>query len=848
MNKIILLDSNSLINRAYYAVQYLSADGVPTNAVFGFLSMLARLIEEENPTHIGAAFDLRAPTFRHAMYDGYKAKRKPMPDDLAVQVPILKEILRASGIAVLEKEGYEADDILGTAAKRFSSPTIIVTGDRDSFQLIDDSTRVYYTRRGISDVSKYDLKKLKEDESFTPNQIIDFKAIAGDASDNIPGIKGIGEKTARKWLAAYTDLDNLYAHETEIVGAEGRKLAEGRQAAYLSRTLATIECNVPLDFTLSDIAFSYPLPDSALAVYQKYHLNNIIKRMRFGGAAAESIPAAPQVEEICIEIKDAAQLENAVNECAGKTVAAYFDKKGAFCFSADGVTEYKAQVTDNLFEGLTDAQVAKAVGSLLESSTEKVVFDIKRLRHTAAAQGVEINGGIFDQQLLAHLIKGGKNFTNIQETAADFGIEGESAATLYRLKSVTDKEAAKTSAKRLYEQLELPLSDVLYDMEKTGIKADMQVLSQLAADYRAELNTLTNDIYQLTGETFNINSPKQVAVILFEKLGLQKGKKTKTGLSSGIEVLNRIANEHPVVPKIIRYRQVAKLLSTYAEGLEKVIAADGRIHTEYKQTVTSTGRLSSVEPNLQNIPTRTADGREIRRAFVAGQGKTLVCADYSQIELRLLAHFSGDENLIAAYNESRDIHASTAAEIFGVPQSQVTAAMRRDAKAVNFGIIYGISDFGLATNLSISPRRAKAYIEKYFETYPKVREYMDKNVAFAKEHGYITTYLGRVRDIPEIKSPNYNVRSFGERAAMNMPLQGTAAEVIKLAMLKLYKNLKSTAAKMLLQVHDELIVECDAASGGEIAGIMQDTMEHAVEFKVPLTVNIKTGASWYEAD
>ena len=849
MEKIILLDSNSLIHRAYYALAnsgLKDANGQPTGAVFGFVSMLARLIKEEKPTHLAAAFDLRAPTFRHKMYSAYKGTRKPMPEDLASQMPMLKKLLVDLGVKILEMEGFEADDILGTIAKRFQLPTIIVTGDKDSFQLIDDSTKVCYTKRGITDIVMYDEEMLFDDMKLSPDGVIAYKALRGDVSDNIPGVAGIGEKTAIDLLIKYKTLESVLENASEIPGKLGEKLKAGEDMALLSKQLATIDINVPIACKLEDIAFSYPLPKNAKKSLLELEFSSLIKRLDFSDND-DTDTLFEVIEPKTIEIDSLDQLADTVSVVRDKPITIILGETIRFSVTAD--TEYVINPSTDLFGGMNFDEVMILLQPIFEADTEKTVYNSKGLMHKLYAYAMKLGGKILDAQILAHLVKGSKYYPTMSAMFMDFGFSDNVTAT--SLRALVDRLQAELLEKqldKLYFEIELPLVYVLFDMEVAGIKIEKTVLNQLSDKYTAELESLVDSIYKYAGEPFNINSPKQLSAVLFEKLNLKSRKKNKTGLSVGVEVLTNLYDEHPIIPLLMRYRQIAKLQSTYIDGLKKVIGLDGRIHTDFNQTVTTTGRLSSTDPNLQNIPTRTAEGREIRKAFVAGDGRVLMCADYSQIELRLLAHFSGDENLIRAYKESRDIHASTASEIFGVPEDCVTSEMRRNAKAVNFGIIYGISDFGLAQNLSIGAREAKRYIDKYFETYPKVKEYMDKNVAFALENGYIRTYSGRIRQLTEINSSNHMVREFGKRAAMNMPLQGTAADIIKIAMIKLFDKLKNTSAKMLLQVHDELIIEVDRKDEEAIMLAVKDCMENAIKLAVPLTVNIKVGESWFSAD
>lgn len=846
MDKIILLDSNSLLHRAYYALaqsNLTDSTGRPTGAVFGFISMLSKLIHEESPTHIVAAFDLKGPTFRHEMYKEYKGTRKPMPEDLVPQVDMLKETLRAFNIKIVEKQGYEADDIIGTLAKKFDVPTLIVTGDRDSFQLIDDTTTVLYTKKGITDVVRYTPERLSED-GFTPKMVIDYKAIRGDASDNIPGIKGVGDKTAMLLLSEYKDLEGVLSHADDIKGKLGEKIAAGGDIAHLSYKLATIDTAVPLNVGLADIAFRYPLSLEAKKALQALEFTRIISRFDFEeNVKTEAVN--DKIETNIIELNSLEEIEKVVSDNKKNPIALDLDENIVFSF--DQNTEYAAKINYDLFGGVTKEDILSALKPILENGNDKIFTDYKKLLHALNCLNIKVGGTVYDAYLLGYLIFGGRSFGQIGALNNAFGVNSGNLSSLFITLPKMLSALKEKNLEKLYFDMELPLIYVLYDMETAGIKVDKSVLEDYRDRYGDELDTLTNEIYKYAGESFNINSPKQLTGILFDKLGLRSKKKNKTGLSVNIDVLTKLYDEHPIIPLIIRYRSVSKLQSTYVLGLEKEIAADGRIHTDYKQTVTNTGRLSSTEPNLQNIPTRTSEGKEIRRAFVADRGKVLLSADYSQIELRLMAHMSGDENLIKAYNESRDIHTSTAAEIYGVNPDDVTANMRRDAKAVNFGIIYGISDFGLANNLAISNKQAKAYIAKYFETYPKVRKFMDGLVKTAEEKGYVSTMYGRIRIMSELKSASYTVREFGKRAAMNFPLQGTAADIIKMAMIKVNEALKSTSSKLLLQVHDELIVEAAESEAGKIEKILVDCMENTVKLSVPLTVNVGRGKSWYEA-
>lgn len=872
MTKIILLDSNSLINRAYYALPPLeNKKGIVTNAIFGYLSMLARLIADEAPTHIGAVFDLKAPTFRHKMYDGYKATRKPMDEALAMQIPLLKDLLAAMGIKILALEGYEADDIIGTIAKRFDLDTVIVSGDRDVLQLVDENTVVYNTRRGVTDITAYDLEKLSE-EGFTPGKVIEYKALAGDNSDNIPGCPGVGEKTARDLLSRFGSVDGVYEHISEIKGKLGERLAANKETVYLSKELATINTSVPCECTLNDLGFDKTkIGEEFFEMLNELECFRLIPRFRFGeGVSAPSKTAAskPKVKDIVQEEESflpfATELKNAEIRVIDSLDALNGILKGNIDkiaveagdnieFAVDGSCVYRIKCAADLFdEGVNFDDALHAFADVLSSDkVTKVLFDVKDKFYIFARAGIEIVPPYEDILLKSYLCNSNYSYKNYYELSAAWGAGEGAVANAFAINSSLDEELESKELTRLYREIELPLVKVLYDTEQAGFEVDLDVLNSLGEKYNAELKSLTEEIYELAGERFNINSVQQLGVILFEKLGLPHGKKTKgkTGYSVAAEILEEL--DHPVVTAILRYRKIKKLQSTYIEGIRAVTDPNThKVHTVFKQCLTSTGRLSSTEPNLQNIPIRTEEGKEIRKMLVPGKGNKLVSADYSQIELRLLAHFSEDPVLTEAYRRGEDIHALTAAKIMGVPLKDVTSEMRRNAKAVNFGIIYGISAFGLAKNTGIRPYEAKEFVEKYFETYPSVKAYMDSNVEFAHAHGYIRTLAGRIRYFPEFRSPNRNIRNFGERAAMNMPLQGSAADIVKIAMLKVYDALKKGGykAKMILQVHDELVIDTPESEVKEVAALLVECMENAAELRVPLVAEAKVGSDWYSVE
>lgn len=853
MDRLILLDSNSLINRAYYALPNLSThSGQYTGAIFGYMNMLMKIIATYNPTHIIATFDRKAPTFRKGMYEGYKATRKPMPNELASQLQPLKDIIKAMNIPILEMDGYEADDIIGTLAKKFAVETYIVTGDKDSLQLIDGTTTVLLTKKGISEIAFYDEKMLAS-EGLVPSQIIDLKSLMGDSSDNIPGVAGVGEKTARDLLAKYSTLDGVYGHIDEIKGKLKEKLQDNKNMAYLSYDLATINVNSPIDFDDLDKAKFVPVfSQEVKRLLKALELTKIAERMTFDGESSDE--GTLQSDIYLPPVRDIDTLEG-----LGEVIS-HIIMKGKFAFSlskritvATDEECFYIVIADTLLgEGINYSDFTDAMKGVLESEEIiKVCYDLKSNMHVLEADGVKIAGAQSDVLLKAYLSDANRNYKSEQELFNAYNMpEGEEASLIYNIDKIIDKELEEKNLVKLYREVELPLVEVLFDMEQAGFCVDVDVLKELNKKFSSELDSLLSEITQLAGKPFNVNSTQQLSAVLFEDLGLKTGKKTKRGYSTNVDVLNSIKNQHPIVPLILRQRELAKLKSTYLDGMLPLIDSKSKIHTVFKQTVTATGRLSSTEPNLQNIPIRKNDGKLIRKMFVASEGNVLVCADYSQIELRLMAQFSGDRAMIDAFNHGEDIHRSTASKVFGVPIDMVTAEMRRQAKAVNFGIIYGISDFGLSEDLGVPVYKAKEFISSYFATYPKVKEYMDKSVQIAKEQCYVTTYMNRRRDIPELKSSNYNLRSFGERVAMNMPLQGSASDIIKVAMLKVHKALKEGGfkAKLIMQVHDELIIDCPLGEEMQVHKLLVENMQNITpDFDVKLVAECSSGKSWLEA-
>lgn len=858
MEKIILIDGNSLLNRAYYATPvFTTKDGFPTNAVFGFIKLLMKIASDKKPEYLAVAFDLHAPTFRHKMYDEYKAGRKPMPDDLAVQLPVLKELLALMEIKTCELAGYEADDIIGTLAKKFALQTYIYTGDRDSYQLVDETTSVCFTKRGVSDLLELSSGNFKAEIGLNPLQIIDLKALMGDSSDHIPGVPGVGEKSAYSLLEKYGTLDGVYAHIDEIKGALQTKLINGKESAYFSYKLATIETHAPIQTELSDCVFKNRYSQKVRSKFAELEFKSLLNLNVFEEEGEESFLATnaetteTQAEEI--RLSSVEEAVRAISEAKGNVLSCSLSKTELrVCAVSDQPKEYVFPIKEDLLSvGFYEHELTPLLKAVFGGVKRVLVYNAKELKHRLNVENIAVCAPLDDVALMKYIAEGVGGAESLSYALDSRGIpsaqEGYGIYRLYKIFSnlLTEEE------RKLYEEIELPLVDVLFDMEKVGVCVDEKMIDELSERYREELKKLTLDIYSLAGEEFNVNSPAQLGKILFEKLAIGKGeKKSKTakGYSTTAEVLEKLADEHPIVPLILRYRQVQKLNSTYLEGF-KPLVKNGKVHTTYNQTNTSTGRLSSANPNLQNIPVRNDEGKELRKIFKASEGNVLLDADYSQIELRLLAHFSDCKKLKEAYRSHKDIHTHTASEVFGVPETTVTPAMRRDAKAVNFGIIYGISAFGLAKDLSISAKKAKEYIEKYFATYDEVKNYMEKNVEDAKRDGFVRTVCGRRRVINEIKSSNHNVRAFGERAAMNMPLQGSSADIIKIAMIGVYKALqeKGYKAKLVLQVHDELLIDCPKEEAEKVSEILKREMENAITLRVPLTVDVGRGENWFDA-
>ena len=848
--KLMILDGNSIVNRAFYGIRMLNApDGTPTNAVYGFLTIFQRILELEQPQAVCVAFDVHAPTFRHEQYALYKAQRKPMPEELVVQMPLLKQTLDHMGIRRLELAGWEADDLLGTVAKRCEAAgwaCEIVTGDKDSLQLITDTTHVCHvkTRMGQTETIEYTPEVFRAEYGFDPIHMIDLKALMGDSSDNIPGVPGIGEKTAKDLLVRFGTVADIYRDldALDIKPSVRKKLTEGRESAQLSFDLATIRTDAPIDFALESAVWDHDYQPELYDWFRRLNFTSLSEK--WGLQPADGV-SAPSSALPTVDVADSTALRALEQAVTAAPYVAVVAPDGLDTLTlCDGKACY----------ALSWAQLGDGYNAFLRllfsDRVRKAGHNIKDLMRALLDEGLPTDGFVFDTALAAYLLDATAGSYDLPRLAQTYlGEELTDVQSVWALQPVLHEKMDAQAMLPLYTDVELPLCPVLARMEQAGFLVDRKALYDFGESLTSSIEQLQQSIWALAGEPFNIQSPKQLGSILFERLMLPAGKKTKTGWSTNAAVLDKLRGKHPIIEQILDYRTLTKLKSTYADGLLKEISADGRIHTNFQMTVTATGRLSSTEPNLQNIPVRRELGAQIRRMFVASPGKVLVDADYSQIELRLLAHIANDETMIAAFRSGEDIHAVTASQVFGVPLAEVTPLQRSHAKAVNFGIVYGISAFSLAQDIGVFQSEAKAYMDSYFAKYHGVRTYMTRVVEQAKADGYVTTLFGRRRDLPELKSSNFNLRSFGERVALNMPIQGTAADIIKAAMVRVDARMRAEhlQARLLLQVHDELIVECPAAEAETVKAILIDEMEHVVDYRVPLLVDAKIGASWAEA-
>lgn len=863
--KFVIIDGNSLANRAFYAIPLLSnSKGVITNAAYGFTNMLMRIFEDEKPDYLAVAFDKGRVVFRHEEYKDYKAQRKGMPEELRPQMNLIKDILKAMNVPIYEQEGYEADDLIGTMvdwAEKKGWQVLIVTGDRDALQLVSEQTKVLLTRKGISELEIYDPQAIKDKYDLTPKQIIDLKGLMGDASDNIPGVPGVGEKTALKLLHQYASIENILDNLESFKGKKlGEKLEANKEQAILSKKLATIFCCVEMDLDQEELKVGQPNYQELIKLYEELEFKNLLKNILI----KEDAPSQELTSE-GNEIENPEELR--------KLLAKQEIKELPFLLIFDSTDAQKGKV---LNMGLlinqkaywinckhSFAKYAQILKPYLENEDIfKMTHDAKMAYIFFKREKVNIKGLKWDTLLGAYLLNPSQNDLSLPAVVYDYlhnVVEEEEPARTYALIRGMYQVAMKISKQlvddnllNLYTEIELPLARVLAQMELQGVKLDEKELRKIGKDLEKRIETLTKKIYEMAGEEFNINSPKQLSVILFEKLELPVLKKTKTGYSTNAEVLETLAQEHAIVKEILDYRQLVKLKTTYIDGLLNIInPKTKKVHTSFNQTITATGRLSSTEPNLQNIPIRLEEGRKIRKAFVpAKEGYILLTADYSQIELRLLAHIAQDQVLIEAFKEGQDIHTRTASEVFGVPMSEVTKDMRRHAKVVNFGIVYGLSDYGLSRDLGITRKEAKTYIDSYFARYSGVKKWIDNIIAKAREQGFVTTLLGRRRYLNDILSKNYNLRSFAERTAMNTPIQGSAADIIKIAMVDIQEQLGEMkfASRMILQVHDELVFEVPPSEVSRLIPLVKDNMENAYPLDVPLQVDMQVGFNWYELE
>ena len=880
MNKLLLIDGNSIINRAFYGIMgskmLMTEDGTYTNAVYGFLSILFKELDDIKPEYLVVAFDLKSPTHRHKMYDKYKANRHGMPEELAMQMPILKETLKAMNVCIIEKEGYEADDILGTLAKwgqKEELEVTVLTGDRDSFQLIDKNikVRIPRTKMGKTETEDYTVGKIEEEYGLEPLDLIEVKGLMGDTSDNIPGVPGVGEKTALNLIKQYKSIDEVYNHIDEQKGKLKEKLSENKNLAYLSRTLGTIDINAPIEKDLGAFQVEEWNKPEVLEIFKKLKFNRFIDRFalqeNIGATSFSDSQINTEIEhEKIVDKTKLAELKQEIQE--NKVIYYYlteekfiiYSPKTNKCFSIENIQDFK-----DIFE---DKNILKCS---YKQKEEFIILwnkgiEAKNLMFDIAIAGYILNSNI-NKYTIEYLANEYINFdiaeylSNTEKTEAEqitlFDNAEEPkedktyiyAYTIYKLYNVLTQKMEEAGSIDLFNKIEMPLTEVLASMQYEGIYIDKQELLDFGKELQEKIDILTQEIYELTGEEFNINSTKQLGEILFEKLKLTVKKKTKTGYSTDVDVLEKIKYEHPVIEKILEYRQLQKLNSTYVEGLIPYIDETGRIHSKFHQTVTTTGRISSTDPNLQNIPTRMELGRKLRKVFKPEQGYIFVDADYSQIELRVLAHISEDKNMIEAFCNNEDIHAQAASKVFNIPLEEVTKEERTKAKAVNFGIVYGISEFGLGEQLGVSRKKAKEYIEQYLDKYSGIKEFMTNIVEETKEKGYVETLYHRRRYVPELKSNNYMVRQFGGRVAMNTPIQGTAADIMKIAMINVYNKLKENnlKSKLIVQVHDEILVETLESEKEQVKQIVKEEMENVIKLKVPLLAEVEEGYNWYEA-
>ena len=848
MEKLIVIDGNSLINRAFYAMPLLTnSEGIYLNAVYGFANMLCKIITDYKPTQIAVCFDAGKPTFRHLQNKDYKANRHGMPTELKEQIPMLKELLTKMNIRYIEQEGFEGDDLVGSICKKFSCEKIIISGDKDLFQLIDDNTTVFHTKKGITEYLEVNRETLMETMEITPEQVVELKALMGDTSDNIKGIAGIGPKTALNLIKEYGNIDNLYNHIEEVKGKIKEKLEQGKEDAFESRWLAQIKTDVEIKEELTDFNYTFPFTNDAYNLMKRFEFNSIIRRSTLFNLE-ENVTVESLIDTEITKIKDVENLKNIAESIRKNHFVVLDINKNINIYTNQ--KEYLIEIKEDfLSEGIYLDEFLDIFKDILESEEIlKTVYDSKDLKHKLYNSGHKLGGVIFDVSLSEYLVKCGMKIAdNLEELLEQNGINKQAKGFgLYKLSEKFTEELKNLDMYELYRYVEFPLVDCLFNMEITGVKLDKDELERLKKDFSEQIQKISEEIYALADKKFNINSPKQLGEILFVDLGLQNTKKGSTAN----EVLVKLINQHPIIDKIIQYRKIFKISGYVDAFLEKMDKKDNKLHTIYQQKLTTTGRLSSIEPNLQNVPVRDEIGKNLRKAFISSfEDGVLISSDYSQIELKLLANFSKDEKMIDAYKNGVDIHTKTASEIFGIPQEFITPDMRKKAKAINFGIIYGISDYGLSESIHSSIKEANTYMKNYFDAFPKIKVYLDGLVDLATQKGYSETICHRRRKIPELSSSNHNQKLFGKRVSMNMPLQGSASDIIKIAMNNVFgelnkRNLKS---KLILQIHDELIVDCPKDEIEEVKAILKNCMENVINLEIPLICDIVYGKNWFEA-
>lgn len=850
--KLVIIDGNSIMYRSFFALPPLmNVRGENTGAIYGFVNELVKVITSMEPRYIAVAFDVGKHTFRNEIFSEYKATRKPMPEDLASQMPLIKDLLAAMNVKVLEKAGLEADDIIGTISKRFDVETLILTGDRDIFQLVDKTTNVCFMRKGLSDVLILTPENLKAEYGVDAHQVADLKALQGDTADNIPGVPGVGPKTANTLIEKYGSIDGVYEHIDEQSGKLKENLVSGKDYAYMSKTLATINTKVDIECALDDLTYDFPFTAKTKALFERFAFRSILKKDELFASAEQnnSNQANSKTQKSEVQTNELQSLDEIKDLLSSQKISeiAFYEADSALHFCFDGAEYSVRKFVDLLSGGVALEDSLLAMKQIFEDdNVQKIFYDVKTWLYRLSESKINLSKNVFDVGIATNLcegvvVKSLDDVFNYFEESLDFP-----SVSIFNCAKKLSKNLKNKALEKTFYDIELPLAFTLFNMERRGFKIDTKRLDELQTQYEKTLNNLEKQIYSLAGHSFNINSPKQLGEVLFIELQLPKSAK----MSTSVDVLESLKGQHNIIPLILDYRKAAKFYGTYLAGMRAHIDSNNFVHTNFNQTLTATGRLSSSDPNLQNLPIRSEEGREIRSIFTASsEGRVLVDADYSQIELRVLAHFSGDENYISAFKSGTDIHSKTASEIFGVPAEMVVPRMRRVAKVVNFGVVYGISQYGLSQDIGVSPYEAKTYIEGFYRAHPKIDEYMKSEVEFARENGYTKTLFGRIRKIPEIKASNYLVRSRAERVAQNMCIQGSAAEIIKVAMINVEQRLKkeNLDAQLIMQVHDELVVDCEKSIAAKVEKILKEEMVTAVELSVPMEVDAQTAYRWGDA-